>query len=337
VASRDTITSFPTSGSPDCREQVRLAEALHKRARLTPAATYRPHSITHRSPSRPEDAAYDRKGRPSGQLQFHQSKHPVRIAAPGNGWGGTFAMAAEVDAWVRHTHRWQHTPDGPLQVIWFCPLYKQFALLREQLTTHIFGSLPRFIQGGHNGPHFVWPDGSKMFLGSYDTSWDHMQGIEPHLIAFDEQPPPALWREMQQRRRSSERLTRYICKATQTKGWGWMGEDIYRPWREYHIERGVTDEEEMMDQQLHPYYWLWPRGGIHDNPYVADEVIVEHEERAWPSKLERKVRLYGGFESFDSHCIFDGDALDWLRVRAKELDVEIGGSIRGGLVMVEPE
>jgi hypothetical protein len=210
-------------------------------------------------------------------------------------------------------------------------MFQQFAMLRDQLIEVAFGQLPHyFVSGERRG--FRWPDGSHLYLGSYDTSWKQYQGIEPHLVIFDEQPPPALWREMRQRRRSAKRLTRFICKATQTEGWSWMAEEIYVAWLKFHQDLGL-DEEQAMAQQRHAFFWVWPRGGIHDNPAVSETTLREKEEEAWPTPRERKVRLYGGFERWHAHCVFDQDGLDWQRMRAAQLEKELGPAIEGMFVL----
>lgn len=298
-------------------ERLAVREQLQQWVALAPGDAYEPHGLTTRAPQNAQDRLiYDRRGKPSGQLQFHQATHAIRVCAPGNGWGGTTAMAAEVDAWCRHTNRWQKTPSEPVQCIWFCPIYKQFDMLLPNLIDVAFGRVPR-LKSGHGGHHLVWPDDSKLHLASYDTSWGHLQGIEPHLIAFDEQPPKPLWREMMQRRRGKRRA-RFICKATQTKGWGWMATDLYIKWKKHHEEQGITEEERMMELQLHPTIWCWPRGGIHDNSHMSAEDDAWYEQQSWASEKERKVRLYGGFEQWSGDCIFEDAVIDWLKNRLEE-------------------
>lgn len=288
-----------------------------------PGDHYRPHGVTMRGPN---------TGKPSGQQQFHCALHPIRIMAPGNGWGGTQAMGAEADAWCRHTNRWQTTPPWPIRVVWFCPEFRQFDLVRANLEEFAIGRLPVFREGGFGGPRYEWPDGSKMYLASYDRSWTHIQGIELDLCCFDEQPPLQLYREILQRRRG-RRKVRVICKATQTKGLSWMAEDIYQPWLDYHRERGL-DEEEAMQAQLHPDIWLWPRGSCHDNPGLDAQDDAWYEGRTWSSKKEARVRLWGGFESWAGDPVFDEEAIEWLRSMQDEWAVEFGGARTGMLVPV---
>lgn len=104
---------------PNCKQRLVAKAILQQLRDARPADDYRPH---------------DR-----GQLQFHQSTHTIRGLFPGNGFGKTTAVAAEIDAWCRHTNRWQETPRWPIVAVWFCPQYSQFGLLREQLETDIIG------------------------------------------------------------------------------------------------------------------------------------------------------------------------------------------------------
>ncbi len=291
-------------------KQIGLLKIIHARKLLHPSDDYEPHSICKRSPSLPEDAIYSRLGKSSGQLQFHQSPHTIRVMAPGNGWGGTTAMGIECDAWARHTDRWQQTPPWPVRMIWFCPKYQQFAIVSKELEERCFGSGARLVAAGDLGPRYLWPDGSWLALGSYNVSWKKYQGIQIDLVAFDEVPPAPLWREMLVRRRGSRR-TRYICKATQSDGWNWMADDIYKPWLAHHREQGL-DEEGAVVAQTHPDTWLWPFGGVHDNPTVIDADVRFQESQTWPSKKERKVRVFGGFESFVGDPVFAEDGLQWL-------------------------
>jgi phage terminase large subunit-like protein len=234
IAEADQLLT--TSEEKELKRAVSFAYLLRKRSSVVPADEYEPHHHVFREGgARP-------LGETSGQLQFHQATQPVRVAAPGNGWGGTLAMACEIDAWMRHLNRWQETPDWPVIAVWFCPEFRQLAILLQTLRQSSFGSLPRFTEGGFGGPRFIWSDGGTLYLASYDRSWTHLQGIELDLIAFDEQPPEALWREMAQRRRA-QRKTKYVCKATQTLGRTWMATDIYEPWRTHHEAPGLDEHQ----------------------------------------------------------------------------------------------
>ena len=293
---------------PDPVLSAALDVYLDRLRRDWPAEFYTPHHTCARGP---------RAGLPSGQLQFHQSPHMIRVVAAGNGWGGTMALACEIDAWCRHTNRWQQTPKGPIIGLWFAEKYAQFEILMENLGPKTLGPRVQRRQSSLGTTFLEWPDGSKMYLGSYDSDWTSFQGIEPNLVVFDEVPPIKLWREMMQRRRGS-RACRYVCKATQTDPTQqWMREEIYIPWLQHHAKQGLTEEQAMVVQN-DPRLWVWPRGGIHDNPAASDDDIRNYELNPWSGPQERQVRLFGGFVNFTASPVFDPAALEWLdeRVRA---------------------
>lgn len=297
--------------------------AMDARRRALPAEWYEPHSVVARNPFDPDLAGYGRKGKASGQLQFHQAPHIMRIMAPGNGWGGSTAMGCEIDAWMRHTNRWQVTPSGPITAIWVAPTLDQFdQLYKDVLFPRCWGTTAVLVPHGPTGrgsPQFRWPDGGTLVVVTHRTSWMDIQGINPHIVAFDEVPPKDMWDEFVHRRRG-DRKTRFICKATQAEGYTWMARDIYEPWLEHHRAAGM-DEEAAMIAQTHEDMWVWPRGGIHDNPANSDDDCRFYERRKSSSKKKRKVRLFGGFESFVGDCIFDEEALDRMRARAAELEI----------------
>lgn len=311
----------------ECRifeRRLLTRRAARDYAAACPGERYVPHSICSRGP---------RKGRPSGQDRFHQSPHIVRGIATGNGWGGTVAMAAEWDAWARHTDRWQPTPRWPVIGVWFCEDYRQLSILMANLRSVAFGTIPTMHTSGFGGPRMVWPDGSILYFCSYNRGWTHIQGIELDLAIFDEQPPLNLWMEMQQRRRG-KRKTRYVFKATQTRGWSWMADAIYRPWRDWHIEHGGHDNDEAaQENQTHPTTWLWCRGGIYDNPHCDEQDDRHYESQPWSSRSERDVRLHGGFRRFTTDPVFDEDAMDRLLARSMELMAEVGPGRCGSLVL----
>lgn len=293
---------------PDLEPLAELV-ASQDHARL-PGDAYKPHRISTRGP---------RKGMSSGQEQCHRAPHPIRVCAPGNGWGGTVMMGYEADAWARHTNRWQVTPAWPVQMVWFCPEFRQLALIMAELRENCFGPLPVMKESGFGGPHMLWPDGSKLFFASYDRDWKHLQGIPLDKAFFDEQPPVELWRELLMRRRT-KRQTRFMCKATQTISDGWMGgAELYMAWLNFHLELGMN-EDQAMDAQRHPDIWCWPKGGIMDNPGASDKDVQWYLTRTWPSVKEKNVRLYGGFQSWRGDPVFDPEGVDWLRQQCDELN-----------------
>jgi len=316
------------------RRLLGYRRVLAARRRMHPADWYEPHHTCTRAPQDPALAGYSRVGKPSGQLQFHQSTHAIRFMAPGNGWGGSQACACEVDAWMRHTNRWQATPPHPIHAVWIAPTLDQFdALYHDLLRPKCWGAAARFSsEGALGGKRLVWPDGGFLQVVTHRTSWTDVQGTNPDLVVFDETPPRMLWMEMMQRRRG-ETKTRYIGKATQTEGITFMAETAYKPWLAYHAERGLG-EEEAMAAQLHPFLWVWPKGGVHDNSGLSVEDDLWYESQRWATAKEREVRLFGGFKSFVANGLFDESALDRLRARALELDSELPGD--AGMLVIEP-
>lgn len=280
---------------PDFRQRLVARAILQQLRDARPADEYRPH---------------DR-----GQLQFHQSTHTIRGLFPGNGFGKTTAVAAEIDAWCRHTNRWQQTPRWPIVAVWFCPQYSQFGLLREQLETDIIGRNIAWRET-RDGNFYEYPDGSRWYVASADRSWTFLQGINPDLVVFDEQPPIKLWREMKMRRRGRKK-TRFIIAATATQGLTWMEGEVYTPWKEMHADLGFSVDT-AVDEQLHPDIFCWPLGGIRDNP-GADETDVQwYEKQEWSSEKEKKVRMHGGFEDWRGDTVFDDAAIEALRQEIEE-------------------
>lgn len=267
----------------------------------------------------------------SNQIGFHTASHPIRCLFPGNGWGKTTAMGAEINAWGHHTNLWQKTPAWPVLMLWFTKLEDQFELIREQLQADIFGTE---VAWKPSAGEFTWPDGSRLVLGLADrtSDWKKWQGVPVDLVAFDEQPPIQLWREMLMRRRG-KRKTRFILGATATEGDSWMAKEIYQPWVDHHAGRGL-DPTHALWEQSHPEIWLWWRGGVGDNPGADAGDVEWYAGRTWSSPKERQVRLHGGFESWTGDPVFDPLAIDRLLSLADEWDREQGAGVLGALVGV---
>lgn len=289
-----------------------LDHRLEEIKRQTPGEFYEPH---HTCP-----ATSPRAGLPSGQLQFHLARHKIRVMAPSNGWGGTRALGCEVDAWMRHTNRWQRTPDGPLTMLWYCRKYEQFEVLRQDLLEpHCFGTFARLGTSKFGSPQYQWPDGGVLHIGSYEGAATQFEGIEPDAIIFDEPPPKALWDTSMVRLRTSKPYSgKAWCKATQIEGWSWMADDLYIPWLRHHEEQGL-DEEAAMSAQLMEFLWLWPRGSVWDNPYLTEDYRRFLLQQRFSGPKERKVRTEGGFESFNGDAVFDPDAMERIRLSLRDV------------------
>ena len=295
------------------RNKIAVRRMLRDRKGIRPSSDYRPHT--------------------GGQEQFHASVHNIRALFPGNGWGKTIALGCEIDHWCRHTSRWQPTPPWPLICLWFGKSQDQLDLQRQSLARHCFGPLVRYKE---SDDRFVWEDGSflQMGLASTASDWQRWQGIAADLIAFDEQPTLGLYREMQMRRRG-ERDTRYILAATATEGITWMYAEIAKPWLEFHQGLGL-DEDAAMREQRHPSIFCWTKGGIDDNPGATEEQRRHYHSRTWSSEKERKVRLFGGFESWVGDPVFDEKAVEGFRADLDGLDEKHGRPRRGFFQAVFP-
>lgn len=213
-------------------------------------------------------------------------------------------MGAEVDAWLQGVSRWQTLPKTPTEVVWICPVFAQFAKLLPQLEREILTKGYTYNGQTHI---FRWPNGSRLHLFSGDGDWKDLQGINPHMIVFDEEPPLSLWREAMFRRRIIK--TRFVVAATATAPGSWMESEIYQPWLKHH----GGDEEAGIARQQHPDIWCLPRGGIADNP-GADADDVRHYETVATRNMtekERRVRLRGGFANWLGDCIFDESGIEW--------------------------
>lgn len=295
--------------------RMALARATHERRIKNPIEWYDP---SRPSPQRPW----------ANQLGFHESTHAIRVLVPGNGWGKTTAMGAEVHWWATHTHPYQKTPPWPLLMLWFVRLSAQFELVREQLRTEIFGTTAVW-----KDQEYQWPDGSRLFLGSADKAndWTKWQGVPVDLCCFDEEPHWNIWKEMTLRRRA-KRKTRYVAAATATRGESWMERRLYRPWLAHHQDLGL-DETRALKVQAHPDIYCWTRGGIGDNPGAdaADERWYEEMTKDMHPK-ERQVRLHGGFQNWVGDAVFD--QMDWVEAQARAWDEKLGPGMLG---MFEPE
>ena len=202
------------------------------------------------------------------------------------------------------------SPRRPLIVIWCCETFKQFKILRSQLEAECFDRPWTFNKVDHTYSFTGGQiPGSQMFLVSGDSSWTHIQGINPDLVIFDEEPPEALWNEMKMRRRGL-RKTRYVFAATATQGMTWMHRDLYLPWLQHHAEAGPDRDRRRWTSRRHPRLWVWARGGINDNPGADAGDRDWYASQTFNSDAERQVRLGGGFADFTGTPVFDLRALE---------------------------
>jgi hypothetical protein len=278
------------------RRRVDLRRRAAAVAEAYPVTTYVPHQ--------------------GGQAQFHAAPHTVRALYPGNGFGKTRAAGSEVAYYIYRLHPHLTPPDWPLIVVWCAETFKQFKILRSQLESECFGPRrgPVYPHGwlfNQSDNVYTWPGGDQMFLVSGDSDWRHVQGVNPDLVVFDEEPPAQMWREFQMRRRG-KRKTRYIFAATATGGMTWMYDEIYLPWLDHHKLLQLT-ETQAIHEQKHPTIWCWPTGGIADNPGADQSDRDWYTSRRFGSKAEKAVRLGGGFRDFAGQMVFDEEGLELQR------------------------
>lgn len=242
-----------------------------------------------------------------GQLQFLQSRHKIRVAIPGNGWGKTTTMGWEIDMCVQKDHpfnrdllyRW------PTVAIWVCPKFQQFNIIKRQLEEEIFTRPWSWNESRH---FYQWPNGGQLHIVSSDSEWEHIQGIPVDLVAFDEHPDRRLWNEFLFRRRG-KRKTRYMVAATMTMGLTWFIKEVVQPWEQHHKAMGLTGEQ-ARNQQKHPDIWVWDKGGLRDNPAMDEDDRRHYESIGHASSKELTVRLEGGYADFTGDSVFDKEALD---------------------------
>lgn len=272
------------------------------------------HSLRSRQPSGLYLPGREERPEPDRfQLQFHRSRHTVRCMVLGNGAGKTTVAGVECDWWVQHNHPYQPTPQRGVQVIWVCQKFQQMDELREQLERRCFTAGWTWNENKHR---YQWPDGSTLAVFSNDGDWSGVQGINPDLVVVDEECDPSLWRELTMRRRGDKK-TRFVISATATHGKRWMYHEIYTPWLKHHTDQGLT-EDQAMRTQSHPDYWVWPKGGLLDNPANGAEDQRWYEVAlANASPQERQVRLRGGFVDLNQSPVFDPVALDAIEQRMR--------------------
>jgi hypothetical protein len=259
------------------------------------------------------------------QLQFHKSTHIIRGLFLGNGAGKTTVVGIEADYWLQHKHPYQEeqqVPKWPIQILWVCQSFQQMGELRKQLEADCLTSGHRYNETKHQ---YTWPNGGTLTIFSTDSDWENIQGIPIDLCVVDEECDPKHWTELTMRRRGKKK-TRYIIAATATQGRRWMYHDIYVPWLEKHADAGLT-EDEAMRQQLHPTIWCWAKGGLEDNPlseHDTDGIKWYEASLVRVNPNMRKVRLKGGFASFNASPVFDIVAVERQQVQHKDVKGMVG-------------
>lgn len=266
---------------------IRTENSLERLAEIRPRWTKTPHAF--------------------GQLQFLQSRHKIRVAIPGNGWGKSTTMAWALDMSIQGDdpfnpdmlHKW------PKMGIWVCPKFQQFEIIKRQLEEEVFTRPWAWNQSRH---FYEWPNGGQLHIVSSDSDWQHIQGIPVDFVCFDEHPDRRLWNEFLFRRRG-KRKTRYMVAATMTLGMTWFVKEIIQPWEQAHKLKGLTPGE-AREQQIHPDIWVWDKGGLIDNPAMDEEDRRHYASITNASSKELAIRLGGGYADFTGDSVFSKESLD---------------------------
>lgn len=258
-----------------------------------------------------------------GQMQALCCDKIFRILIPGNGWGKTTCMAKDADMLMQRDDPFKPQvmpkPDRPTDAVWFCQKYQQYEIMRPAMEA----LFTRGFQWKEQKKHYLWPNGSRLFLLSSDSDWTSIQGIELDGVYFDEHPDRKFWNEMMYRRRGKKK-TRYMVAATMTLGITWFVTAIIQAWEKYCRDEGLTNTE-ALDLQPHNTTFIWNVGGIENNPVMDEEDYAHYESITTASEKERHVRLKGGYADFTGMPVF---WLDSLLVMEKEATEGENGAIK---------
>lgn len=261
---------------------------------------------------------------PTWQRAFHESSHRFRLLFLGNRSGKTTGMGVEADMTLQGSSRFNRTRPTPAQVWWIAPQLRQFDELKAQMDRD-------FLTQGYafnaSDLTMTWENGSRMTVWPADRDPHYIQGPNPDMVCCDEEPPEALWTELNARGFGAKR-TRYIIAATATGGMTWMYDKLYLPWLRYHEALGL-DEDRAMAAQKHPDFWVWPKGGIYDNPSIPKATADEFARQDWGGPKQAKVRVFGGFSDWFGDSVFDSGALGDARKDTKPGEI--------GSLVVAPE
>lgn len=271
--------------------------------------------------------------RHAGQAAMLASRHKIRVAATGNGWGKTTICAYAVDEQIQHNPMYNRdlVKRWPQVCIWVTQKYQQFDIIKNEIEHHVF--TPGF-KWNESKKRYLWPNGGTLYVVSSDSDWMSIQGIEPDLVVFDEHPPKDLWVEMQFRRRG-RRKTRYLVAATMTQGLTWFVRDYLQDWEQHHRDLGLTMDQ-AREQQAHPDVWVMDKGGILDNPSMGQEDFEHYQSQA-VSDAELGVRTYGGYAEFNASPVFSPPALkeqhqnieqgDGVQFERRPVEISSGGLV----------
>jgi hypothetical protein len=264
------------------------------------------------------------------QLAFHRSLHPIRILALGNRGGKTFAGAMECMWTLSGRHPYQPAPKAPVMGAWVCQDFGQFReLAKRELEPKVWDAGWKFDETWNT---YRWPNGSTLRVISTERGWRFIQGLNWDFMHFDEGFPYALWQEASMRR-FGDRDCRYTMTLTDTNSLSaWLRDEFYLPWLRHHAEAGLPvtegNEDAAMLAQTHPEVFIWPKGGIADNPHASQKNIDWYRNRRFVSEEDRRTRLGGGFRRMGGNLVFDAEGLGYARACIAEAPPPLVGSLK---------
>jgi len=190
------------------------------------------------------------------QIEFHSSTARVRLYAGGNRSGKSTGNVAECVYWLRKQHPFRSLPlgdyepcRGRINAVDFIngvdkillPLFKQF--IPPSLL--IGGSWDRSY---HRASHVLTlSNKSSLEFLSYESDLDKFAGTSRHFVAYDEEPPEAIYTENSARLIDTGGSQWY--SLTPLEGMSWLYDTLYLPAREG--KEGYKVVETSMDQN--PY------------------------------------------------------------------------------------
>lgn len=267
------------------------------------------------------------------QRFFHESTHLIRQYALGNRAGKTSAMAMEAFWTCTRQNPYHPNPTKPGSVIWACPSFDQFEILLPELRELAWGpsSEARYVKQ----QYVEFPNGGRVYPWPKGRDWESLKGINPDLFVVDEWADEEFWYESQARG-FGKQVTRYVIGSTPTEAMGtWMETQIYQPWRKFHADLGMTEEEAIVSQR-HPRIFCLTRGGIAENPSIPTKMVEEFRAKTWRGgEAEWQVRNYGGFRYIGSNSVFSGPTLQAVGEDLASANDEHGAGTTGFLHPVD--
>lgn len=214
------------------------------------------------------------------QLKFHNCDKVGRLYIGGNRAGKTIANVMECLWWLTKTHPYRTLPKEPVRGRLVCvsfadgldkiilPLFKQW-LPPKYL---IDGDWEKSYDNYHRT--LTLSNGSYIEFMSYDQDLNKFAGTSRHFIAFDEEPPKAIFNEC--RARLVDTAGSWWISMTPVDGMTWVYDDIYSV---------------AVDNSAHRY--LVVQADMLDNPHITKEAAEEFLSGL--DEKERAAREKGTF------------------------------------------